>query len=56
MAVKLAAEGRFGQMVSYQSYHVDSVPIEEAVHKLRLVNPDGEVMQAARAIGINFGD
>ena len=49
-------EGRFGQMVSYQAYHVDSVDIKEAVHKLRLVKPDSEMMQAARAIGINFGD
>ena len=56
MAVKLAAEGKFGQMVSYQAYHVDSVPIQDAVNELRLVTPDGEVMQAARAIGINFGD
>lgn len=56
MAVKLAAEGKFGQMVSYQAYHVDSVPIADAVNELRLVTPDGEVMQAARAIGINFGD
>ncbi|MFM2169970.1 MAG: hypothetical protein RI957_199 [Verrucomicrobiota bacterium] len=56
MAVKLAAEGRFGRMVSYQSYHVDSVPIEEAVNQLRLVNPTGEMVQAARAIGICFGD
>lgn len=56
MAVKLAAEGRFGRMVSYQSYHVDSVPIEDAVNQLRLVNPTGEMVQAARAIGICFGD
>lgn len=56
MAVKLAEEGRFGQMVSYQAYHVDAVPIEEAVSKLRLVEADGEVVQAARAIGICFGD
>ena len=56
MAVKLAEEGRFGRMVSYQAYHVDSVPIEEAVSKLRLVEPEGEVVQAARAIGISFGD
>jgi ATP-dependent phosphofructokinase / diphosphate-dependent phosphofructokinase len=56
MAAKLAAEGRFGRMVSYQSYHVDSVPIEEAVNQLRLVNATGEVVQAARAIGICFGD
>jgi 6-phosphofructokinase 1 len=56
MAVKLAEEGAFGRMVSYQSYHVDSVPIEEAVHKLRLVEPDSELMQAAKAVGICFGD
>jgi 6-phosphofructokinase 1 len=56
MAVKLAAEGRFGRMVSYQSYHVDSVPIEDAVDQLRLVDPQGEMVQAARAIGICFGD
>jgi 6-phosphofructokinase 1 len=35
---------------------VDSVPIEEAVDQLRLVNPTGEMVQAARAIGICFGD
>lgn len=55
-AVKLAAEGKFGQMVSYQSYHVGSVEIEEAVHQVRLVQPDSEVVQAARAIGISLGD
>lgn len=56
MAVKLASEGRFGRMVSYQAYHVDSVPIEEAVNKLRLVEPQGELAQAARAVGICLGD
>jgi 6-phosphofructokinase 1 len=56
MAVKLAEEGAFGRMVSYQSYHVDSVPIEEAVHQLRLVEPESELMQAAKAVGICFGD
>ena len=56
MAVKLAAEGSFGRMVSYQAYHVDSVPIEEAVHQLRLVQPDSELVQAAKAVGICLGD
>lgn len=55
-AVKLAAEGSFGRMVSYQSYLVDSVTIEKAVHKLRLVDPESEVVEAARAIGICLGD
>ncbi|RYD34543.1 MAG: 6-phosphofructokinase [Verrucomicrobiaceae bacterium] len=56
MAVKLAEEGAFGRMVSYQAYHVDSVPIEEAVNKLRLVEPDGELVAAAKAVGICLGD
>ncbi len=55
-AVKLAEEGRFGRMVSYQSYHVSSASIEKAVHKLRLVDPESEVVAAARAIGICLGD
>ena len=56
MAVKLADEGNFGSMVSYQAYHVDSVPIEEAVHQLRLVEPQSELVLAAKAVGICFGD
>lgn len=56
MAVKLAEEGAFGRMVSYEAYHVDSVPIEEAVNKLRLVEPDGEIVLAAKAVGICLGD
>jgi ATP-dependent phosphofructokinase / diphosphate-dependent phosphofructokinase len=55
-AVKLIEEGKFGHMVSYQSYHVDSVPIEEAVEKPRLVDPNSEVVETARAVGICFGD
>jgi phosphofructokinase-like protein len=56
MAVKLAEEKAFGRMVSYQAYHVDSVLIEDAVHQLRLVNPNGEEVLAAKAVGICMGD
>ena len=56
MAAQLAEEGAFGRMVSYQSYHVDSVPIKEAVMELRLIEPDTEVVRAARAVDISFGD
>ncbi len=55
-AVELVQDGAFGQMVSYQQYHVGAVPIEKAVHKLRLVDPEGEIVAAARAVGISFGD
>lgn len=55
-AVKLIEEERFGRMVSYGSSEVRSVPIAEAVHQLRLVQPDGEVVETARALGICLGD
>lgn len=56
MAAHLAGEGGFGRMVSYHSYHVGSVPIKEAVEELRLVDADAEVVKAARAVGVCFGD
>ncbi len=55
-AVQLISEAKFGQMVSYQQYSVGDVDIESAVKKLRLVSPDSEVVSAARAVGVCFGD
>jgi 6-phosphofructokinase 1 len=55
-AVHLIKEKKFGRMVSYQSYHVGDVSIEEAVNQLRLVKSDSEIVGAARAVGISFGD
>src|SRR5437870_41173 len=55
-AVQLADEGHFGSMVSYQNYQVRHVPIAEAVNRLRLVPPNGEMVQTARDVDISFGD
>ncbi|RYD69713.1 MAG: 6-phosphofructokinase, partial [Verrucomicrobiaceae bacterium] len=55
-AVELIAEGKFGHMVSYQDNFVDSVPITQAVHRLRLVKPDCQLVETARAVGVTFGD
>jgi len=55
-AVKLIEEKRFGRMVSYQQYHVGSVPIREAVRELNLVDPEGEIVDAAKSVGVCFGD
>ncbi len=55
-AVKLVAERQFGTMVSYQNYQVHHVPIADAVNRLRLVQPDGEMVQTARDVEISFGD
>ncbi|MCE9611038.1 MAG: 6-phosphofructokinase [Chthoniobacter sp.] len=55
-AVELIAEGKFGDMVSYQNYEVSSVPIAAAVHRIKLVSPDSQMVQTCRAVGISFGD
>ncbi|MGI9087440.1 MAG: 6-phosphofructokinase [Chthoniobacterales bacterium] len=55
-AVRLIHERQFGSMVSYQNYQVRHVPISEAVNRLRLVPPDGEMVETARAVEISFGN
>ncbi len=55
-AVKLIEEGAFGSMVSYHNYETRAVPIAHAVHRLRRVDPQSQMMQTARAVGITFGD
>ena len=55
-AVELIAEGRLGEMVSYRNYEVGSVPIADAVDRLKIVKPDSQMVLTARAVGISFGD
>ena len=55
-AVRLASEQQYGSMVSYQNYQVRHVPIADAVNRLRLVPPDGELIQTARDVEISFGN
>jgi len=55
-AVQLVHEGKFGAMVSYQNYEILDAPIAQAVHRLRLVTPDHQLVKTAREIGISFGD
>ncbi|MCO6042513.1 ATP-dependent 6-phosphofructokinase [Aeoliella sp. ICT_H6.2] len=55
-AVRLVVEGRFGEMICSRPPEMTSVPIAEAVSKIRQVDPLGPAVQAARALGISFGD
>jgi len=55
-AVELLAKGEFGRMAALKGLKVESVPIREAVGQLRLVQPDSEVIRAAKSIGTVFGD
>jgi 6-phosphofructokinase 1 len=55
-AVRLIEERRFGEMICYQPPRIDGVPILQAVNRLSRVDADGAGVQAARALGISFGD
>ncbi len=55
-AFELVLEGKFGQMVSYRSPDVISVPIAEAVGKPKFVDPDCYLVHTAKSINICFGD
>jgi len=55
-AVRLIHQGQFGQMVCYRPPNIESVPIAEAVRTLSRVDPGSSAVQAARALGISFGD
>lgn len=55
-AVDLIAEGGFGKMVCLRSGRIEAVDIVQAIGQLKTVNPNGQLVQAAKAIGISFGD
>ena len=55
-AVELVRDGRFGCMVALRPPEVLAVPLQEAVAKLKLVPPNGDLVRTARSIGVSFGD
>jgi ATP-dependent phosphofructokinase / diphosphate-dependent phosphofructokinase len=55
-AVDLIAHGGFGKMVCLQNSRIRSVNITDAIGVLKMVDADGDLVRAARSIGICFGD
>lgn len=55
-AVELVDRQAFGRMVALHGAKIDSVPIAEAIDPIHLVDSECEVLRAARAMGICFGD
>jgi 6-phosphofructokinase len=55
-AARLAIEGKFGSMVALQGDEIISVPLADAIGRLKKVNPQCQLVRAARAIGVVFGD
>lgn len=55
-AVDLIAAGGFGKMVCLRNARIEAVDIAEAIGQLKTVDPKGQLVQTAKAIGISFGD
>jgi len=55
-AVELIANGEFGKMSALKGMTITSVPIEQATVSLRKVDPEGELVNCAKKLGVVFGD
>jgi 6-phosphofructokinase 1 len=55
-AARLAVEGKFGSMVALRGDEIVAVPLADAIGRLKKVDPQCQLVKAARAIGIVFGD
>lgn len=56
-AVRLAARGKFGNMVTLKGMHMSYDSLENVIGmKQKLVNPNGEMVEAAKSVGITFGE
>jgi ATP-dependent phosphofructokinase / diphosphate-dependent phosphofructokinase len=55
-ATDLVARGEFGRMVCLRSGGIESVALDEALDAPKRVDPHGDYVHAARAVGISFGD
>jgi 6-phosphofructokinase 1 len=54
-AAELCAEGRFGRMVTLRGREIDSVPFADVPRAPFTVDPHGELVRCARALGIEVG-
>lgn len=54
-AVELINREEYGKMLSLQGNRIVAVPLEEAVDTLKTVQPDSELINIAKSVGVSFG-
>jgi 6-phosphofructokinase 1 len=54
-AVDLIRDGRYGEVAALRSGEVVSAPLAQAVAKLKRIDPAGELVRSARALGVELG-
>jgi 6-phosphofructokinase 1 len=54
-AMRALIRGETGMMVALQASHIITVPLADAIQKIKTVPPDGNLVRTARDCGISFG-
>ena len=54
-AANFIRDGKFGNMVAIRDNKIVPVPLSEVAGKLKTVPPDGDIVQAARDLGLSMG-
>lgn len=54
-AVELVEQKKYGHMVCYKGGNIESIPIEQSIGGFKSVDPAGERVATAEALGISFG-
>jgi 6-phosphofructokinase 1 len=55
-AADLVSRGQFGRMVCLRCGQISDVPLMEAIGVYKTVDPQSDIVRAARGVGISFGD
>ncbi len=55
-AFEMVLKQEYGKMVAYRHPNIVSVPFDEAISHYNFVNPDSDLVQTARGVGICMGD
>lgn len=55
-AAELILNEEYGYMVGIQNGEIVKVPLEEVAGKLKMVDPDAQIIKEAKLTGISFGD
>ncbi len=55
-AFELALQKKFGSMVSYRNNQITAVSLEEATREMSFVKRDSFLVEAAKGLGVSFGD
>ena len=55
-ASELIKDEDFGKLVVYKNGQIDAIPLAETAGKLKYVDPECQLIQEAKTLGISFGD